>query len=70
MDAILADDNLKCIFLNEKLCILIQISLKFVPQGPIDIIPALVEIMAWCRPGDKPLSQPMLTRFTDTYMRH
>ena len=26
--------------------------------------------MAWCRIGDKPLSEPLLTRFTDAYMRH
>ena len=26
--------------------------------------------MAWRRPGDKPLSEPMLTQFTDAYMRH
>ena len=38
----------------------IKISLKFVPEGPINNIPALVEIMAWCRPGDKPLSEPMM----------
>ena len=26
--------------------------------------------MAWHRIGDKPLSEPMLTRFFDAYMRH
>ena len=31
-----------------------------VPKGPINNIPALVQIMAWCRPGDKPLSEPMM----------
>ena len=31
-----ADDILKCIFMNEKFCNLIRISLKFVPEGPID----------------------------------
>ena len=35
MAAILADDIFKCIFLNEKFCTLIRISLKFVPRGPI-----------------------------------
>ena len=25
--------------------------------------------MAWHQPGDKPLSEPMLTNFTDTYMK-
>ena len=38
-------------------------SLKTVPKGPINNIPALVQIMAWCRPGDKPLSEPMLVSF-------
>ena len=33
--------------MNEKFCILIKISLKFVPKGPIDNSPALVEIIAW-----------------------
>ena len=54
------DDILKCIFLNENIWILIKISLKFVPKGPINYIPALVQIMAWRRPGDKPLSEPMM----------
>ena len=55
-----ADDILKCIFFNENVWILIEISLKFVPKGPIDNIPALVQTMAWRRPGDKPLSEPMV----------
>ena len=33
-----------------------EFSLRFVPKGPINKIPALVQIMAWRRPGDKPLS--------------
>ena len=65
-----ADDIFRCIFVNEKFCILIKISLKFVPKGPIGNKPALVRVMAWRRPGDKPLSEPMLTQFTDAYMRH
>ena len=36
------------------------ISLKFVPKGPINNIPALVQIMAWRRPGDKLLSEAMV----------
>ena len=70
MAAILADDIFKRIFLNENVRISIQISLKFVPKGSIDNKPALVQVMAWRRIGDKPLSEPMLTRFTDAYMRH
>ena len=38
----------------------ISVLLKFIPKGPINNIPALVQIMAWCWPGDKPLSEPMM----------
>ena len=55
-----ADDIFKGIFLNENVWIPIKISLKFVP--PINNIPALVQIMAWRRPGDKPLSGPIMVR--------
>ena len=41
-------------FLNENLWIMIKISLKFLPKGPNNNIPALVQIMAWRQPGDKP----------------
>ena len=54
------DDIFRCIFLNENIWIAINISLSFVPKGPIDNIPALVQIMAWRRSGDKPLSEPMM----------
>ena len=64
------DDNFKCIFLNENIWISIKISLMFVPKSPIDNIPALVQIMAWLRPGDKPLSEPMMAYFADAYMQH
>ena len=55
-----ADDTLKRIFLNENVCISIKISLTFVLKGPINNIPALGQIMAWRRPGDKPLSEPIV----------
>ena len=55
-----ADDVLKCIFLNENMWFSLKIPLKFVPKGPINNIPALVQIMAWRRSGDKPLSEPKL----------
>ena len=54
------DDIFKYIFLNENEWISIKISLKFVPKGQINNIPSLVQIMAWRRPGDKPLSEPMM----------
>ena len=37
-----ADDIFKCIFVNENVWIPITILLKFVPEGPIDNISALV----------------------------
>ena len=55
-----ADDNFKCIFLNENVWIAINISLKFVPKGQINNIPALFQIIAWHQPDDKPLSEPMM----------
>ena len=54
------DDTLNRIFLNENVRISIKISLKFAPKGPINNIPSLVQIMAWRRPGDTPLSEPMV----------
>ena len=54
------DDTLKRISLNENVWISIKISLKFVPKRPVYNIPALVQIMAWRRPCDKPLSEPMM----------
>ena len=64
------DDIFKRIFLNENLIISIQYSMKFVPKGPIDNKLALVQVMAWCRIGDKPLPEPMLSQYTDANMRH
>ena len=55
----IADDTFKRIFVNETIIISTKISLKFVPKGPIVNIPALVQIMAWRRPGDELLSEPM-----------
>ena len=57
-----SDNIFKCIFLNENVRISIKISLKFVPKALINNIPALVQIMAWRRQGDKPLSEPMMVR--------
>ena len=62
------DGTFKCIFVNEKFCIVIWISLKFVPKGPIDNKWALVQVMAWRQTGDKPLVEPMLNQFTDIHM--
>ena len=56
------DDIFKYIFLNENVWIPNKVSLKFIPKGPINNNPALVQVMAWRRPGDKPLSEPMMVR--------
>ena len=70
MSAIMADSNFKCIFLNENDRTPIQISPQSVPRSPIDNKPALVQVMAWRRTGDKPLPELMLTQLTDAFMWH
>ena len=65
MAPILAEDIFNCIYLNENVRILIQISLQFVPNGP-----AFVQAMAWHQAGNKPLPEAMMTQFIGTYMQH
>ena len=55
-----SDDIFKYIFVNENVWISIKFSLNIVLGGPINNIPSLVQIMAWRRLGDKPLSEPMM----------
>ena len=55
-----ADATFNRIFVNENVLILIKFSLKFVPKGPINNIPALVQMMACRRSGDKPLSETVV----------
>ena len=50
----------QCIVLNENVWILIKISLKFVSEGPINNISALIPIMVWHQSGDEPLSESMM----------
>ena len=47
-------------FLNENKLISIKISLKFIPNYPINNILALVPIMTWYRQCDKLLSELMM----------
>ena len=54
------DGIFKCIFRDEKILISTNISLNFVSKRQINNIPALVQIMAWRRSGDKPFSEPMM----------
>ena len=65
MAPFLADDIFRRIFLNENDNVVIQISLKFVHKGYIDNMSALVQVMAWCLTGTKPLPETMLTEISD-----
>ena len=56
------DNPFKHIFFNETVRISIKISLKFVSKGHNNNIPASVQIMAWCQPGNNSLSVPMTVR--------
>ena len=62
------DDIFIRIFFNENVWISVKISLTFVPMVPIKNIPAWVQIMTWCRPGDKPLYAPMMVIFFSTHI--
>ena len=55
--------HFQIIFFIEKCCIWNKMPLKYVLEGPIDNKSPLMQIMAWRRPGDKPLPDPMLPRF-------
>ena len=55
-----ADDSFKCISLNENVWIPIKISVKFVPKGPINNIPAL--------DGTKPLSEPVMVSLPQAFI--
>ena len=56
----------ECIFLNENVWISFTISMKCVLKVQINNIPALVQIMAWRRTGDKPSFEPMMTHICVT----
>ena len=65
-----ADSIFEWISMNENLCILIPISLKFVPNGPILKViiynysnSSFIQIQAWRRLGDKQLSEKLWQNF-------
>ena len=62
MADILQTNISKCIIFNEKLWILIKISLKFVPKVQIDNKASLDQVMAWCQTGNKPLPERMMAQ--------
>ena len=48
-----------------------MLKLKFIVEGQINNIPALVQITAWhLLPGNKPLSELKMAWFSDAYMHH
>ena len=63
-----ADYIFKCIFFNENIWILITILQKFVAKDPIDNMPSVVWVIAWCWTGNKPISKPVMAQFNNTYM--
>ena len=77
MAGILADDNFRCIVLNENDIIPIIISRKFAPRSPIVNKPGLdqvmachlfVQVMAWLRTSDKSLTALMQTQFINAIL--
>ena len=65
-----ADDIFKRIFLTEKRFIFVQNITKFFRKGPTVNKSPLVQVMAWCQFGAKPLPEPMVKWFTEAHLRH
>ena len=63
IDAILQTTFSNAFSWMENVWILLKISLKFVPKVWINNITALVQIMDWRRPGNEPLSEPVMVNF-------
>ena len=59
---IFPDAIFKWVVFNKKCYILIQISFKYIPKGPINNNPALVHKTAWRQPDDMPISEPAMVR--------
>ena len=43
--------------------------LKFVPGSQINNKPTLIQIVAWYQTGNKSLSEPLVVKFIDAYIR-
>ena len=65
---IFADYIFWLIFFNEIYRILIQIHPKFVPNDALDNKSTMFQVMPWHRMGEKLISGPMMTQFTDAYI--
>ena len=53
--------------MNEEFCVLIRISLKFVPNGPVDNRTVLVQVMVWRRTGALTMNSSLQS---DAHMAH
>ena len=53
----------------ERRCISFQCSQKYVPNGPTRNTPLLVQVMTWRQKGDMPLPEPLMSQYTDAYIR-
>ena len=60
--------NIECIFIQECVCLLNKISLKYVSKVSVDNKSWLVQLMAWCRIGVKSLPEQMAIKFEDTIL--
>ena len=58
------DDIIKLIFLYGNCCMLLRFVLHSPADNKTELVSVLVSLMA------TPLSEPMLSKFVDTYVRH
>ena len=61
-------DNIWYTFLNKNHHVFIKIALKFVPTNLINNKSPLIQVLAWCLCGTKPIPGPMMTKFTDMFI--
>ena len=59
-----AENSFKYIFFNENFWISFVIIQKFIPNSQVDNRAALVQVLACCQTGNKPLPEPMLLRIS------
>ena len=59
----------KHIYLGERACILIDMSLRFVSIGQVDNNSVFVRVAVWHRITDKPLLEPLMIKSTDGLIR-
>ena len=63
------DDIFKCIFFDENVWIPIEVSLKFVPKGPVNNYPSIGSDSGLAGPGNKPLSEPMMVNYLTQWVK-